>query len=100
NNAIGILNQLSGQEAFREAFLKDVHRLQQAVFSIRAEAVSLSPESTARPDQFTARNYPVVVSIDPLGEYLHTLHESADAAQAMRRYVEEGGVLIALSRGG
>ncbi|HPK03683.1 MAG TPA: hypothetical protein PLS90_14640 [Candidatus Sumerlaeota bacterium] len=100
NQSIAIINQFSGQEAFRDAFLQDAHRVQEAIFSIRADSVEISADVLASTALLTPAQYPVLVSVDPLGEYLHTLTESGDAVDALLQYLDRGGVLIALSRGG
>lgn len=96
---VALLTQAGGQEAYQEAWLRDAHSLQQAVFAIGAEYADLvlSQLAEGAPDP---GDYPVIVSVDPLGEYPHTLIDPGDAQEALVDYIEAGGVLVVLSRGG
>lgn len=100
NGTVGLIAQASGQEASRPTYLADLRRVQAAVYSIRANESELPLETLADPSQLTPENVPVIISVDPLGEYLHTHEASGDAQAALVSYLEQGGILIALSRGG
>ncbi len=97
---IGIMPLLPGAEAYRVAYQNDLRRVQAADFSIDADTVNLGVETLADTAQLNPARLPVLVNIDPVGEYLHTLGSTADAQNALLRYVEEGGRLIVLARGG
>ncbi len=58
--------------------------------------VALSPEQLIDPAQFNAAQTPVALYLD--GEdYLNTVKASGDAADALARYLKEGGTLVLLS---
>jgi hypothetical protein len=57
-------------------------------------------DALADPERLTPRAYPILVSVDPRGEYPDTVETEGDARDALARYVETGGALILYSRGG
>ena len=65
-----------------------------AGFGKRSE--TLTPDRLIDPAYFTAQRFPAAVYAGG-EEYLHTVHTSGDAADALVRYVEEGGTLLLLS---
>ncbi|MCH8333231.1 hypothetical protein IIC65_04805, partial [Candidatus Sumerlaeota bacterium] len=75
-------------------------QVQEAAFLSGLESVILSQAELARPGGWSPRLYPVVVSVDPRGEYFHTLAEEGDAASALEKYVQRGGTLLLVSNGG
>ena len=97
---IAILPQAPGQEALQPRYKRDSVQVQSAAFAIGAEGENLGFDTISDPAQLRPQIWPVLVSIDPLGEYLHTFKEEADARNALAQYVEDGGIVIALSRGG
>lgn len=97
---IGIMPLLPGGEAYRVAYQNDLRRVQAAGFSIDADTANLSLENLADPAQLNPARLPVLVYIDPVGEYLHTLNATADAQNALLQYIDQGGRLIVLARGG
>lgn len=57
------------------------------------KTVTLSPEQLVDPEVFNARRFPVAVCAD--GEdYVHTVRQSGDGAQALEHYLREGGTLV------
>jgi hypothetical protein len=59
-------------------------------------AVTLAPAQLVEPAQFSAKRFPVALYAD--GEdYVHTVRAAGDAAEALVRYVKEGGTLVLLS---
>jgi hypothetical protein len=60
--------------------------------------VMLSPDQLIDPAFFNARRFPVALYADG-EEYLHTVHTPGDAADAVVRYVHEGGTLLLLAPG-
>lgn len=99
-SAFGVLPQLPGQEAFRETYENDVKQVKAAVFTLGVQTRDVHHELLAAPDALTPEAWPVLISVDPLGEYLHTLNAEGDARDTILQYLNRGGVLIALSRGG
>lgn len=58
--------------------------------------VRLTPEQLIDPSAFSAKRFPV--ALYAAGEdYIHTVRTPGDAADAMIRYVKEGGTLVVLS---
>jgi hypothetical protein len=98
--SIALIAQAAGQEAYRKPFLSDARDVQGAAFAVGVPLVNLELPVLIDPRQFTPKNYPVVVSVDPAGEYPHTLEKPGDGQAALVRYLERGGVLVALSHGG
>lgn len=97
---VAVIAQAAGQETLREAYLNDVREVQAATFAIDASYESVDPAILSDPARLTPQRYPVLVSVDPAGEYPHTVLTEGDARQALTQYLESGGVLIVLSRGG
>ena len=72
--------------------------LRTACSSLGVPPVLLSPQEVIDPQRFNARRYPIVVYSS--GEtYLHTVEQVGDAAEALKRYVSEGGCLVVAAYG-
>ncbi|MCL5270091.1 MAG: hypothetical protein M1457_05985 [bacterium] len=99
-DTVALLPQVAGQETYRATYLDDVRRVETAAFALGAPFTTLEPDAWADPARLTPASYPVVVSVDPVGEYLETLGQPGDAAGTLASYVRNGGRLIVLSRGG
>lgn len=97
---IGIMPLAPGSEAYRVTYQNDLRRVQAAGFSIDADTANLAVENLVDTAQLNPALLPVLVYIDPVGEYVHTLGATADAQNALLQYVEQGGKLIVLARGG
>lgn len=100
NQRLGIMPLATGSEAYRVTYQNDMRRVQAAAFSIDAEADPLNLEAISDSTQLTPAKNPAVVYIDPVGEYVQTMNANADAQNALLNYVEQGGHLIVLARGG
>ena len=97
---IGLVPQAGGQEGHQLRYRNLSRDVQSAVYSIGAEGLMLPLETMADANKLIPVEHPVLVSFDPVGEYLHTLNAPGDAQQAMLNYLEQGGVLVLLSHGG
>jgi hypothetical protein len=100
NKTVGLVPLAAPQEEYRDVYNADSRHIQAAAFAIGAECGNLSLETMADRQQLRPDAIPVLVSFDPVGAYLHTLHEDGDAQAALVQYLEKGGTVIALSRGG
>ncbi len=98
--AIALLPQAGGIEGHRTTYENDIARVQSAAFALGIETTNLELEQLADAGRLTPERYPVLVGVDPLGEYLHTLRTPGDAQEALVRYLEAGGNLVVLARGG
>lgn len=97
---VGLLTQIPGMEAYQAAYNNDSRQVQAAAFAIGTDCKLIDKDALANPAKLNPDKYHAVVSVDPVGEYLHTLGKPGDAQATLARYVEEGGNLIVLSRGG
>jgi hypothetical protein len=97
---IGLLPLLPGQDRVRKLYTEFERQAQAACLAIGATPATVPIETLANPEQLTPRRYPVLICVDPLGEYLATYSAENDAQQALLQYLEQGGKVLALSRGG
>jgi hypothetical protein len=98
--AVALIGQTAGQEAFRQTFLADTLTVQEAAFSIGVEVELLELAALVEPQKLDPVRFPVLVSVDPVGEFPHTLARPGDGQDALVGYIERGGVMVVLSRGG
>ncbi len=97
---VAIIPLAAGNEAYKATYDADVRLVQGATFGLGAESVSLAVDDLLDPARLDPLRYPVTVYLDPVGEYLHTYAAPADAREALASYVDRGGTLVTLSRGG
>jgi hypothetical protein len=97
---VGVLAPTSEDARMRSVFEDDARDVQAAGYAIGAECHTLTLEEMANENMLRPARYPVLVSIDPVGHYLHSYFGGADAQQALMKYLDGGGVVVALSRGG
>lgn len=60
---------------------------------LSSKSVILTPEQLIEPDFFTPKNFPVAFYASD-GTYTHTVKSPGDAADAIVKYVQDGGTLI------
>jgi hypothetical protein len=92
--------QASSRENYRDAYQRDARQVQAAAYAIGVDCKTLDINELADSSRLVPKNYPVICYVDPVGDYLHTLKAPGDAQNCLIKYVENGGVVIALSRGG
>ena len=97
---IAIVGRIEGQEAYEAAWQADALDVQAAAYSIGVKAEILTMENLIDPNRMDPKTQPVLVSVDPVGEYLHTLYEDGDAQKALVWWLDRGGIMVVLSRGG
>jgi hypothetical protein len=97
---IALAPLIDERNACRSTYAADARFVQQAAFAIGASVQPLLPMAMADPGALNPKRHPVLVMLDPAGEYLNTLKAPGDAQKTLQAYVEDGGVLVALSRGG
>lgn len=66
---------------------------------IADEATRLSPEQLVSPDVFNPAKFPVALFLPDGEEYIRTVRSEGDAADALVRYVSEGGLLVVCASG-
>lgn len=98
---IGVLAQAGDLETSQtRTYDRDVEQVEGACFVIGAESKDLTLEQQVSATLLRPDRTPVLVSVDPAGAYMNAWFGSGDAQAALEKYVSEGGVLVALSRGG
>ncbi len=97
---LGILAQIDGQESYQPLYTHDSMAARAAAFSLGMSSRTISAESLLATGGDSPRDHPVLIYIDPIGEFMHTRDGEGDVQRALIDYIFEGGVLIVLSRGG
>lgn len=98
--AIAVLPQAGADAKAKPAYDADALAVQKAAYRIGADTRVLTVSEEAGATTLRPESMPVVVAVDPEGAYLRTRDSDGDAEAALLKYVEGGGVVIALSRGG
>lgn len=96
---VAIIAQAGGLEKQGAEYAQLSAQVQEAGFLAGIESVML-PQEELTQGSLSAKSYPVVISVDPLGEYPDTLAQDGDARKSLDRFVRAGGALVLFSRGG
>jgi len=98
---VGLLGQAEGAPpAARADYLALASQVQEAAFLAGLECVQPTQAELTDAEGFLPARYPVLVIVDPLGEYPETLGQEGDAQAALHAHVRSGGALLLYSRGG
>jgi hypothetical protein len=100
SSTLGILEQIEGQESYQPLYEQDSRAVRGAAFSMGMTNRTVPAESLVHNTSTPSDTYPVLMYIDPIGEYMHTRDEEGDVKDALIEYIYGGGTLIVLSRGG
>ncbi len=65
---------------------------------LQDRGVMLTPDQLVDPQQFNPKRYPVAIDLDD-EDYIETVHQPGDAAQAFKRYLDQGGTLLLIGQG-
>jgi hypothetical protein len=97
---IGLLARAPGDGSFARTYAGLSAQVQEAIHWCGLEWESPTLDDLVDPAAMTAARFPVLVTVDPLGEFPDTVRRDGDARAALVNYVRSGGALVVYSRGG
>jgi len=97
---IGVLGRAGGLEEHAQEYSSLSNQIQEAAFIAGFDSILLSEDSLTNPSSLSPSSFPILASIDPVGEYLDSMNEQGDVRKLLVAYVESGGCLLLYSRGG